>query len=444
MSSILTNASAMTALQTLSQTNKNLSTTQGRIATGLRVAQASDNAAYWSIATTMRSDNKSMSTVKDALGLGAAQVDVAYTAMDSVKNTLDTMKAKLVAASQPNVDKNKIQEDLKQLQNDLQTFAKSATFSGGNWLSVDKASEQKIVASFIRAADGSISLGTIDVDTAKSALFNAATDEYGLLQQGGVVKNTDDLDAGTDFDGSALNDGDAIELDDVFGGHDFTDAATGTITLKDNAAIKFDVTINKETVRVTIDRAVLDAAGLEDGKITDEADLVEAVNQAFKNAGIDGKLQAETGTTGIKLALIDKKGDAVTFDEATDDENTYNLAVSNIRTSSNGNFFEATGFDITKAESLDMKEFLQGVDKMLSAVTTAASDLGALKSRIDTQQTFVKDLMNAVDRGIGVLVDADMNEESTRLQALQVQQQLGIQALSIANQSPQSILSLFR
>ena len=52
--------------------------------------------------------------------------------------------------------------------------------------------------------------------------------------------------------------------------------------------------------------------------------------------------------------------------------------------------------------------------------------------------------MDAIDRGIGTLVDADMNSESTKLQALQVQQQLGIQALSIANQQGQSILSLFR
>ena len=71
MSSINTNASAMTALQSLAATNKNLSVTQSRISTGFRVGEASDNAAYWSIATTMRSDNKALSTVQDSLGLGA-------------------------------------------------------------------------------------------------------------------------------------------------------------------------------------------------------------------------------------------------------------------------------------------------------------------------------------------------------------------------------------
>ena len=72
MASIMTNASALTALQSLNSTNKNLEVTQSRISTGYRVADASDNAAYWSIATTMRSDHKAMSTVQDSLGLGAS------------------------------------------------------------------------------------------------------------------------------------------------------------------------------------------------------------------------------------------------------------------------------------------------------------------------------------------------------------------------------------
>ena len=81
---------------------------------------------------------------------------------------------------------------------------------------------------------------------------------------------------------------------------------------------------------------------------------------------------------------------------------------------------------------------------MLESVTSAASSLGAVKSRIDMQGDFVSNLMDAVDRGVSQLVDADMEEESTRLQAPQAQQQLGIQALSIANSNSQSILSLFR
>ncbi|RYE58561.1 MAG: flagellin, partial [Rhizobiaceae bacterium] len=60
------------------------------------------------------------------------------------------------------------------------------------------------------------------------------------------------------------------------------------------------------------------------------------------------------------------------------------------------------------------------------------------------QENFVADLMDVIDKGVGRLVDADMNEESTKLKALQTQQQLGIQALSIANSNSENVLSLFR
>ncbi|MGO4838505.1 flagellin, partial [Rhizobiaceae sp. 2RAB30] len=104
MSSIMTNASAMTALKSLQQTNRSLESTQSRISTGYRVAEASDNAAYWSIATTMRSDNKALSTVQDALGFGAAKLDTAYTGTNAAIKVVDEIKAKLVAAREPGVD----------------------------------------------------------------------------------------------------------------------------------------------------------------------------------------------------------------------------------------------------------------------------------------------------------------------------------------------------
>ena len=89
-------------------------------------------------------------------------------------------------------------------------------------------------------------------------------------------------------------------------------------------------------------------------------------------------------------------------------------------------------------------QMLAVVDTATKEMTDAATTLGAAKKRIDIQKSFTQSLMDSFDRGVGQLVDADMNVESTRLQALQVQQQLGIQALSIANSNAQTILSLFR
>src|SRR5690606_13144086 len=235
MSSLLTNTAAMTALQTLARTNKNLAVTQNRISTGYRVATASDNAAYWSIATTMRSDNSAMSTVRDALGLGAAQVDIAYTAMDVAMQTLTTIKSKIVAASQPDVDKAKIQEEITQPQNDLKTYAKSATFSGGNWLDVAQAGIDKVVASFIRTASGSITLGTIDVDTTKVALFNS--DPNG---DGGILDGIDFADANFSLGGLAVGEGTPAD----FAGTTAAALQLGTwegLTLNEGSSLSFDL-----------------------------------------------------------------------------------------------------------------------------------------------------------------------------------------------------------
>ena len=130
MTSIMTNVSAMTALQSLTNTNKGLNETQNRISTGYRVSSAEDNAAYWSIATTMRSDRGALSTVKDALGLGAATIDVAYTGINSAIDVTKEIKNKLVAARQPGIDRTKVQSEITELQNQLQSISDSSVFSG--------------------------------------------------------------------------------------------------------------------------------------------------------------------------------------------------------------------------------------------------------------------------------------------------------------------------
>lgn len=92
----------------------------------------------------------------------------------------------------------------------------------------------------------------------------------------------------------------------------------------------------------------------------------------------------------------------------------------------------------------DLEQMISWVDSAISKMTNSAANLGAVKQRVNLQKDFVNSLMDAITRGVGALIDADMNEESTKLQALQVQQQLGVQSLSIANQNSQNILSLFK
>jgi flagellin len=85
-----------------------------------------------------------------------------------------------------------------------------------------------------------------------------------------------------------------------------------------------------------------------------------------------------------------------------------------------------------------------GVDLSIAALNTALSGFGAQSRQLESQRSFTAQLSDVIEAGIGNLVDADLARESAKLQSLQVKQQLGLQALSIANSAPQSVLALFR
>lgn len=195
MTSINTNIGAIAALHTLRSINSQLDTTQNQVSTGYRVGVAADNAAYWSIATTMRSDGHAMNAVQDALGLGAAKVDVAYAGMESVIEVLTEFQAKLVAAKEPGVDKAKIQKELEQLKSQATSIAQSASFSGVNWLNTaitdiyDAAqSTTKLISAFVRDASGNVSVENTGVDLLRTALFNST---------GGGILQADNRSPGT-------------------------------------------------------------------------------------------------------------------------------------------------------------------------------------------------------------------------------------------------------
>jgi flagellin len=136
------------------------------------------------------------------------------------------------------------------------------------------------------------------------------------------------------------------------------------------------------------------------------------------------------------IKLFDSNGNIGILDTESTTTNgavTYSVSTLNIST-----------YTATTADLDDLDEMIGTVDDALQSMISRASDIGAIKKRIDMQTNFVNDLTDAIERGVGSLVDADMNQESTRLQALQVQQQLGIQALTIANSSAQTVMALFK
>jgi flagellin len=323
MTSILTNNAAMSALQTLRTINSQMNTTQSRVSSGYRVETAADNAAYWSIATTMRSDNLALSAVEDALALGAATIDTAYTGMDAAIEVMDEVKAKLVVSREPGVDKTKVNKELTELKEQLRSIVDSATFNGENWLEWNTGADsddKSLVSSFVRNQDGSVSIGTIVYDITTGA------------------------------------------------------GITGINYLVDNGG-----------------------------------------------AGEFGILTSDAFATSVGAGSA-----YVLFKGATNPGSTVEMVLDQ---------------STTDAQVDDM---IKTVDAMLQRMTDVASNMGALKSRVDLQSEFVSNLRDTIETGIGKLVDADMNEESTRLKALQTQAQLGLQSLSIANNNSQNLLSLFQ
>ena len=395
MTSILTNVAAMAALSTLRGISSNMEETQARVSSGLRVGGAADNAAYWSIATTMRSDNMALSAVQDALGLGAAKVDTAYAGMESAIEVVKEIKAKLVAATEDGVDRSKIQEEINQLKDQLTSIASAASFSGENWLqaNLSVATTKSVVASFVRADDGSVSVKKVDYAlTGDNVLFDTVGNT-GILDR---VYNVSQKSVTVD-----------VNIDGITS--KYTVGAYSVDELIDQNAVFTTNTVGAKTTQLA------EVAGAFYVKIDD--------NNWVLAEDVTGTGQEVVHDEGGTFYGIDTGAAPAT-----------NVAAPQ----------SIADINIVALSNAQLDALISGVDEALTDMTSAAADLGSIGMRIGMQEEFVKSLMESIDSGIGRLVDADMNEESTRLKALQTQQQLAIQSLSIANSSSEVILSLFR
>jgi flagellin len=154
--------------------------------------------------------------------------------------------------------------------------------------------------------------------------------------------------------------------------------------------------------------------------------LRDQITKAATNAKFNGVSIADGKTTKLTfLANTDGTGFTV---------NAKSLNLEGIALSANFTFTSAT----------NAKSQLAQLDKAIGTATNKLASLGTSSTGLDTHLTFVGKLQDSLDAGVGNLVDADLAKESAKLQSLQTKQQLGVQALSIANQSSSSILSLFR
>ncbi|MBC7284013.1 flagellin [Hoeflea sp.] len=560
MTSILTNGSALSALQTLRSVSSGLEATQRMVSSGLRVGVAADNAAYWSISTTMRSDRMAISTVSDALGFGAAKVDVGYTATTAIVDILDTVKSRLVAAQEAGVDKSKIQGEIEQLKEQAVAIVSGASFNGVNYLKTSEAQsllevetlDSHVISAFVRSADGNVSVKQAEINLKTTSMLNVGGG--GILQKE-VIGDYPDLQP--------------LGIVSYFheGHEDHT--FNGPVAIGATESITFDLVLDRSpqstgiTYAMTIDKALVDGAlGTSDGVIHNAADVRKILQKAFDDAGAPASAyrSGDTSLTMYDVTTLEATGHlgssiyfenlasdlpggsvlgldsssaidhdnmrtegATAFTKAFTmpvslvisfevqiaggasqtvqiDRDTVNdaLGITNARVETATDFatvvsyaaagigldlevdgstinffadqavhpgygnnavdffvsdfrtnqewllrFDLAEIDITGNE-YTVEDYLVGVEYMLQRSISSASNLGALSKRIHMQAELGSKLMATIDKGIGRLVDADMNEASTRLKALQIQEQLAIQALSLANSNAENVMQLFR
>ncbi len=421
--SILTNTSAMIALQTLRTTNRSLSEVQNQISTGKKVAAAKDNASIFAISKVMESDVAGFKAISDSLNLGASTVAVASNGAKQVGEILKQIKAKVVAANEQNVDRQKIQNEIVSLRDQITSIVDSAQFNGLNLLNGSIASGSvTILASINGDSSGNVSASSITVATQNLSL--SAGDDVSAA----AVTQTDPGTAGV-IDANDGGTNDSISI----GGFVFLDSAggtTGTTALARDAA-GVDTTVTGGLVEG--DKVSLSIGNIKGEYTVQVGDNTEAVVAGLKNALIaagvnqnDFTLDVDT-TSGVIQVTNNTNADVSFSFEAT--RGTGGLAGLN-------------SVDVTTTAGASSA--LTAVEGFIQTAVDAQAALGTAEKRIGIQNEFVSSLVDSLKSGIGALVDADLEEASARLQALQVQQQLGIQALSIANQAPQNILALFR
>jgi flagellin len=370
MSSILTNASALTALQALNMTQQNLATTQSQISTGLKVASAADNAAYWSIAQNLQSNTGVLGAVNSSLAQSQSILGAATAAINTVLTTINSIKTALTEASNPGADIAQINTTLQSLGQQLTAAVKGASFNGLNLLDGSQVAPLNFVSGY-------------NVSSAGVASFNSvALTAQALTGAAGVSSTT-------------------VEPN-------ITDAPTITKI----------AALATTTNALSYGQDVITAAA---NTVSDQSKSLSGVVTTTTYSGLDANGNATTLAAAVSLSV-------------------------SVVTTPPGGLLTSGAYDLTNLTTTATTAATQltAVNTAFSAITSYSSIIGSTANALTQASTFNSALSTNYTTGISALVDADMNQASTRLQALQTQQQLGVQSLSIANQSSQLILKLFQ
>jgi flagellin len=328
---------------------------------------------------------------------------VARAATETVTDLLIEMKGKIVAAQEDNVDRAKINADVTELKNQINSVVSAAQFNGLNLIDGNTASAD-ILSSLDRDSSGNVSASSITVTGQDLATGGYAAKAVFTGTDGLAADNDDSFGFALDANGGTNDDGTIVIVDPTYAEGD-----------------KINLRVGDYDVSYTVTAEDIASTSVED---IVAVNLKSAIEASGANVTVDYNI-ANAGT----LVLTNEGSDSL-------------FVSGQFVNAGSGGLGAMAGINVSSAGGADAA--LGTIETLIDTAIDAAAAFGSVEGRISTQSSFISNLTDSLTSGIGTLVDANMEEASARLQALQVQQQLSVQSLSIANQAPQTILSLFR
>jgi flagellin len=452
--SVNTNTSAMVALQNLSMTSRSMTETQGRISTGLKVASVKDDSSSWTIAQNLRGDLAGLNAVDKSLTRAKSTLDLAISAGESISDLLNRGRELTVQVSDLGIDTNTrdaLANDYKNLMKQVDSQIQSSEFNGSNML---KAAPDGIAAILSVNADSSADRFSVQGSDLRTSSANATT-QYNAtavngIAQAGLAANGQLNSASADSLGLLISKrsltgtapvgstGGGIQIAAslgtqytpgflAVGGSVGFDATTGNISirLQDGMAATSGVGNTNSTAAVPNYISAQGVVRFQVGTQTFQATVEK--NQADNSVVTLKPDQFTAVKTGAAATTADNAGAVTGLVPLT-------LALGTAPT--------ANGLDLTSFK--DRMGATAILDNYQIKLKNQLSSWGSASRQLDMQLNYASKLKDAWTTGVGNQVDADLAHESAMLQSLQVKQQLGTQALSLANQAPQALLSLFR
>jgi flagellin len=387
----------MKGLQALNSASTDLARTERRVATGLAVAAPQDNGVSWAIAQNMRSQANAWSTVAGGLNRAQSIVDTAASGANAIGNILNSLKASALSLTNSSLDSTSqatLTTNIQQLVSQIDQIANSATFNGVNLL--------------VPKTEPSVTLTAPSGGPNQTLSFSSTVDgQAGLIQMDYSFYNVDP------------NAPDEPTL-----------SATGVTT---NTSVQYSA--------------------------PDQAGQTENLSTTFQYGDWTNFSAANSSTVGFSF---DTNPFPTPAPPASPPPSAYGVTVQSLTltpfatqqtfaaspSGANDDIYyqpmTSEWLGLSDLSALTPDEIVSAVNSAITQVNANAQELGDQQDLLTTQLTTADAMQTAITKGVGNLVDANMAAESANLQAATVKQQLAATTLSIANDEPRILLSLFR